>query len=622
MSPYRRFLVTLTLAALTPVVMAENKPSFTLGGGVPSDVYIYIHGAYNPEKEYLDKYWKDVWTSFKKTGIIEDVHTLISSTAPPADREKFDSFWRRAGELINGVDWDARIDELVYTSRMGIPMPEYLLLLRYESDAKAAKNGEAFAAVLKEIESVAGTADGRFTCDEQQVHGATVKSLKARDVPFASLRVAVRGPVVAVAIDRTLLDESLGLLAGQADKKGLTQTERYTQAMAKLPPAEDTVVFFDVKTMIEGVRGIMKFGGEQAPQDEKAKEVLGVVNKVLDEVGVLDYLASTEHTEGYQQHDETIVMLAPDAPKSRLYKVFCKPEPIERFDRFIPKEATAYSVTSGIDLAALYGVVIDFIGKEVPEGDSVLAKWEQAQNEIGFRPERDVFSWLGHQMVSVTLPAAAPSPFSSEDSVLFIKVRNEKQASEKIKAGLDKLNQLLTRANQPLTSQPAEVVGAQGFRMVTHPMVAMFLHPVYGTAEEHLVIGSSSEAIQTCLATARGEHPSVIKNERVTREGLVPKGAVTSADFADMTNMGRDVAQVLGVMGMVSAMIPDRPDTKPIRGIFGMVSKLGPVAMKLNFFVSQSSATTFEKNAWHIRKVINYREPKPTTAESAALSER
>ena len=74
------------------------------------------------------------------------------------------------------------------------------------------------------------------------------------------------------------------------------------------------------------------------------------------------------------------------------------------------------------------------------------------------------------------------------------------------------------------------------------------------------------------------------------------------------------------MMGMVSAMIPDQPDTKPIRSIFGMLGKLSPVAMKLNFFVSESSVTTFEKNAWHVRKVMNYREPKPASAESPVAS--
>lgn len=617
---YCQFLAIIALAALAPLVRAESKPSFTLGQAVPSDVFIYIHGTHNPETEYLDKYWEDVWAAFKKTGMIEDLRALISSTAAPADREKLDSFWKRAGELIDGVDWDARISELAYTSRMGAPMSEHLLLLRYESDAKAAKNGAAFAAVLKEIESATGGESGGFTCHEQQAHGATIKSLGTRNVPFASLRVAVRGPVVAVAIDRTLLDESLGLLAGESDKKGLTQTDRFAQAMAKLPPAEDAAMFFDVKALIEGTRGIMEFAGEQAQHDEKAKEVLGVVGKALDEVNILDYLASTAHTDGYQQFDETIVTLAGDASKSRLYKAFCKPEPVERFDRFIPKEATAYTVSSGIDLGALYQAVLDFIAKEVPEGGSLLAKWDRAQNDLGFRPERDVFSWLGSQMVSVSLPAATPSPFSSDDSVFLIKVRNEKQAADKIRAGLDKLNQLLSRANQPLTSQPAEVSGAKDFRMVTHPMVAMFLHPVYGMAEGYLVIGSSPEAVQACLATARGERPSVTQNERVNREGILPKGPVTSADFADMTNLGRDIGQVLGLMGMVSAMIPDQPDTKPIRGLLGMVGKLSPVAMKLNFFVSQSSVTTFEKNAWRIRKVMNYREPKPAAAESPVAS--
>lgn len=614
----RQLLAILVLAAVTPAAWAA-KPEFTLGKAVPSDVFIYVHGAYNPEAEYLHKYWGEVWTAFKETGVIEDVHQLIATNAPPADRERFDNFWKRAGELIDGVDWDARMVEAVYASRMGAPVPEFLLLVRYEDDEKAGRNGEAFGAVLKELETVTGGENGGLVLSEQETHGAKIRTLTAKDAPFLNLRVAVRGAVVAVSIDRGLLDESLSLLAGEGEKKGLPQSERYTQAMAKLPPPEDVVVFFDVKAMIEGLRGMIAFVLQQGQPNQSTQDVSAVAGKVLDEVSILDYLASTTHTESYRQIDETVVMLAADASKSRLYKVFCQPELIEKFDRFIPKEAKAYSVSSGIDWTALYAGVLDFIGKEVPDGAGLMTRWEDVQNQMGFNPERDLFAWLGSQMVSVTLPAATPTPFSNEDKVFMIKVRDEKQAAEKIQAGLDKLNQFLTSFNQPLTSQPAEVPGTTGFRSVTHPFVAMFIHPVYGVAEGYLIVGSSPAAIQTCLATAKGEHPGVSKNERVTREGLIPKGPVASASFTDLTQLGREIAQGLGAVGMVAAMIPNQPETQPIRGVFGILSKLSPVAMKLDFFVSESSVTTFQKNAWHTRTVMNYREPKAKT-ETAATS--
>lgn len=607
MTRYRSLLAPIVLLALVPATQAQRAQEFTLVKAVPADVFVYVHGVYNPEHDFLREHWGKVRAAFKKSGVIEDVHTLIgSSLAQPGEREKFENLWKRAGELIDGVDWSARVHEWAYASRMSAPLPEYMVLLRFDED-KAARNAEAFAAVLKEIESAAGGEADGVTYTEQQVHGGTVRSLGFREAPFFNVRVAVRGPIVALAVDRSLVAESFALLADGGDKKALVESERYRQAMANLPPPEDMVAFFDVGAMLDGMKELMKHWGGQAGEDEDAQEVMRVVRKVLDEFAFLDYCASTARTEDFRQETASIVTLAPGAEKSRLYKAFVGPEAVERFDRFIPKNATGYWVSSGIDWSALYAAVLDFIGEEVSGGQGLLAEWEKTQNRIGFHPQRDLFSWLGSEMVSVSLPAAALTPFSSEDSVFMVKVRDEKLAQEKVTAGLDKLNQLLASVQQPLASQPAEIEGAEGFRTVTHPLVALFLRPVYGVAEGYLIIGSSPGAVEACLATARGDRPSVARNERVNREGLIPKGPVTSASFSDMTSLGRNLAGMLGGLGMASAMIPAEQDTKPIKGLIGILGKLAPVAMQLDFFQSKSSVTTFRENAWHTRSVINYK---------------
>ncbi len=596
---------------LPVLAQAAGTAEFTLGKAVPSDVYICIQGVHNPEQEYIEKYWATVWNAFMESGVVEDVHNLIGTSVPEADQAGFEAFWSKAGELIKGVDWNARIEEGLYAGRMGAPMPEYLLLLRFE-DGKAEKNAEAFAAVLKEIDAAAGP-DGGVNFESSTSHGATISTLSFKQASFMNLRVAVRGPVVALAVDRTLLDETLGALAGKPGKPALVDTPRYKQAIAKLPPPENTVMFFDIRATIEGVREMIRSATSQAAEDDGGREAVRLVGKVLDELSMFDYLAATGRTEGLKEIAESIVSLSPDAERSRLFKVF-KPDPVEKFDRFIPKEATGYSVSSGFDLSALYAAVLDFIAKEMVGGEKLLAQWDGVQNDIGFRPDRDVFSWLGGQMITVTLPAVTPTPFSTSDSVTFIRIRDEKKAAEKTKAGLDRLNDFLTTQNTPLTSQPADVEGADGFRLVTHPVVAMFLRPVYGVAEGYLIIGTSSKAIEACLATARGDHPSVTRNERVLSEALIPKGPVASSSFQDLTTLGRDIAQVFNAMGLVSAFIPNQPELKPVRGAIGILGKLGPVAEKIDFIQSSSSVSTFDGRAWRSKTVTNYRSPTTQTA--------
>jgi hypothetical protein len=596
---------------LPVLVQAADASRFTLGKAVPSDVYICIQGVRNPQQEYIQKYWETVGKAFMESGVVEDVHNLIGTFAPEADRARFEAFWSKAGELIRGVDWHARVEEGVYAGRMGAPMSEFLLLLRYE-EGKAAKNAEAFAAVLKEINAAAGP-DSGVAFQTSTSHGATVSTLSLKDASFINLRVAVRGPVVALALDRTLLDEALAALDGKPVKTALVDTPRYKEAIAKLPPPENAVVFVDIRAIIEGVRGILHSAASQAAGDQNGQEAARVVGKVLDEFSMFDYVAATARTEGLKEISDSVLSLSPDAEKSRLFKVF-RPDPVEKFDRFVPKEATGYSVSSGVDLSALYAAVLDFISKEAVGGEKLLERWDQVQNEIGFRPDRDVFSWLGGQMITVTLPAVTPTPFSTKDSVTFIQLRDEKKAAEKIQAGLDRLNDFLTGRGTPLTSQPAEVEGANGFRMVTHPVIMMFFRPVYGISNGYLVIGTSSKAIEECLATARGEHPSVVQNERVQREALIPKGPVASASFKDLSTLGTDIAQVFNAMGFISAVMPNQPETKPIRGIIGILGKLGPVAEKIDFIRSSSSVATFDGRAWRCKTVTNYRSPTTETA--------
>ena len=618
---HRYSWMILAAALLVPsasALPASAEERFTLGKAVPADVYVYTHAAHNPEQEFLQEHWSRVHKAFEASGIVNEVHDLIAGQLPnPGNRQEFEAFWTKAGELIRGVDWKAKIHEFVYTSRIGPPgpgpmqwtMPDYLVLLRYDP-GPAKKNAAAFAAVLKEIATaVGGEAAGvRFISKESR--GATIWTLGSPGVPF-SLRVARRGGVVAISADSRLLDESLALLEGKSANPGLVKTERFRQAMAKLPPAENMKSFFDLPALLNGIRGIVRIGVEQSGGDQEAEKVLGLMGKVLDEFELLDYVASTSRMEGRRELTDTLAPLAPNAEKKRLYGAICQPPPIKQFDRYIPKEATGYSVWAGVDLQALYAAVLDFIAKEVPDGQRHLVRWDALQQEIGFNPQRDVLSWLSGPVVAVSLPAAYAGPFSAGDWAYLLKVRDEEKARRQVKAGMDKLNAMLTAAGQPLTIQPATIKNAEGFRTITHPMMMMVLNPVYGFADGHLVLGSSPGAVEACLATAKGQGPSVAKNARVIREGLIPNGPVYSASFSDLSAMGQEISMALRMVGMVSGMMPSDPQTKPVKDIILLLGKLAPVFQELDFFVSQSAVTTFDGKAFYTRQATSYKGPSP-----------
>ena len=57
---------------------------------------------------------------------------------------------------------------------------------------------------------------------------------------------------------------------------------------------------------------------------------------------------------------------------------------------------------------------------------------------------------------------------------------------------------------------------------------------VWGVADGWLILGTSADAVATCLETAAGKHPNIRSNDRVMSEALLPEGPFTSVTFTSM----------------------------------------------------------------------------------------
>jgi hypothetical protein len=170
---------------------------------------------------------------------------------------------------------------------------------------------------------------------------------------------------------------------------------------------------------------------------------------------------------------------------------------------------------------------------------------------------------------------------------------------------------------QTLLITPAAIPDTEGFRQVTHPAVAMMIRPVIGVKGEWLILGSSAEAVGQCLAVAAGKAPSVLENERFKAEGLIPKGPVAAASFADTSKFGQELGQALGMVGMFGGMATagmNDPDDAQVKQVFqramSVVMKLAPALQKLDFYSSEASTCTFDgASVLRTEKVVTYRPP-------------
>jgi hypothetical protein len=144
---------------------------------------------------------------------------------------------------------------------------------------------------------------------------------------------------------------------------------------------------------------------------------------------------------------------------------------------------------------------------------------------------------------------------------------------------------------------------------------------VWGIADGYLIIGSSADAAALCMETSRGEHPGIHENARLMNEVLIPEGPFSAVSLIDSRRFGENFAEGLGIVstvgGIVSAMIPD-DEARPILGkITGILSKLTPVVLKIDFYKSTASYTTFDGLTYYTRTVTHYFSPEERAARNA-----
>jgi len=836
---------------------------FTLVNYVPDDVFLCVGGRSNPERDFLNEYWGEVFDALVDSGVCDDVWKLINSLLGEEQQGELDHLRARVHELMRGVNWNELCGEMAFGERMAHPVrtagsgmvvgaPD-LVVLFGSAAGSSDENYRGLVAILQAlVEEVNRLADAQvLTAENITDHGAEVVRVNllgmVAGAPPMPIAVGRRGDVLFATFGDEILTDVIGLLAGTASKSSIASTQRFQDAFAKLPPAEDSLVFFDMQNMLKPFRTIFdtivaaagsagdviqntgenreaaklttraflayqagkiddalrltqqayeadpkdstvlynlacfhallghrdealsfleqaveagftapgKIGSDSdltslredsrfqaavaraselarlysaedqivnstrsgeayqlsmqawkvyedkdyeqglklveqayavAPDDsrvlyslacfhallghddkalafleravaggfyapdhiakdpdlerirnteryekalllarQKAAELgatesqgaqetwQNVATRIFDAVGVLDYTAAVEHTDGYSVYSDTVAVLVSGADQRPIYSILRPAVDMERFDRFLPVETESFSVDGGIDLEQLYVFIEDLIRDTGPGGQQVLQKWEEIQKDLGLNVRTDILSWIAGDSVSVTLADQA-------GSVWMLRVRDEDRAREKVAAGVEMLSEHLAElmSNMPmlamlsLRSSPVKDERLEGFRSLRFGISPQSF--VWGVRDGFLIFGSSADAVALCLATAAGDHPGIRENSRVMSEALVPEGRFVHVSLSDQRHLGVQIAQGLTIASTISGMftiaIPEEKPRRFIAGLAGIAAKLGPVALKIDFFKSVAMKTTFDGQAWHTQMVTHYVSPE------------
>lgn len=643
-NPTFRFRSVMLAAWLAPsFAFAGQLPArFTVGQYVPEHAWLFIHAVDNPDRAWIDQQWAEVFDAFKNSGIDGDITKLVMSALTDEDRAKADATIQKVTSLIRGVSWGDLIGkEFAFAEGVSPTSTGYgYVLLARGTENSGGPNAAGLVAILKEI---AALSPNLIRLTESKMRDADVWSLQIVHFKTGEATLVFdlfrKGDIIGFVFDMPISDEAptptrqslqdvLGLMAGDSAKRPIIANPRFQDALALVKPPQDVVVFFDAKVLFSDLNGIFdrirgrvaakKAGAkkdgaakenpptdaagkpsEAADEDTEDEIALAMIGKIFSLCNFMDYSVTTVETQGRRELTHAAMRIQSGKESCPLANAIVQRKPFDRFDQFIPVDATGFSLDGFIDLGGLYNLAIDFVTKEIPGGAEAISQLKAKLAEVGFDPQRDIFDWLSGEMISIDMPAAVVTPMGGADWVWMIRVKKSELAAQKVNAAIDALSGQMKGKGQMLMVTPAKV-DAEGFREITHPMFAMFMRPVVGVNGDWLTIGSSAAAVNKCLAVASGKAPSIRENKRFSAEGLVPTGPVAGASFRDTSNFGQELAAAIGMVGMVggmaTAMIPDEPESRQVKQMvqsgLGIVMKLGPILQKIDFYSSESSMTT------------------------------
>lgn len=628
-SCFVRSTTLLVMGLLTAAASARGLDDFTLTRAIPADAALAVHTRGHEGQEFLDAQMARVWKEVENARFDRDIKRLFKTLAvqngTPA--EEFEANWQKMVDLASGVDW-AHLCTREYAMglKLGFPTPEYVVMFRPPAD-KVEGNFEGLAGILKALAEL-DPATLKLTTEGEGENVTHRVSVTATPFPIG-FAVARRGDTIVLGFGTTMFEQSLALLGGEQGET-LASTDRFKAAFAKLPAPTDSAIFFDIAKFMSQIRGVIDQGMSMAPMPAEddpgyadAQAMRQIPGKILDRLDIADYLAVVATTDGMKTTSNVNLALKEGAESKGLYKVLFGNGKLADPLKYVPADAQDVMASSGVDLVALYDEVIDLLGKDVPNGDQGIAAIQSLKTEIGYDLREDIVGWIKGNFVTFSMPS--PTAFQQGDFAMMLGVRDEAKAKEIIGNLLD---MVAAKGGERLAVEDANIEGAEGFRSIKSPILGMvgMKAPTIGVQDGWLWFGSSPEIIGRSLAVAGGSEDNFSKNERFQKEGLPLGDDLVGMSFRDTTKWGQQVGTALGAVGMIPMMAPDVAKNPPVQALLGIVSKMGRVARKVDFLLSNSSETTFDGRMLSTKAIVNYREPpvikkpKPPTSESESDS--
>ncbi len=570
--------------AQSSTAASANSQSLDLKRAAPADASMLVYATHNPERDFQRAHWADVMAAVEETDVLNRALQIITSRMDDQELAEATSTLDSFREALAPIDRDALLDaeEFVYAQRMGGMTSHHLLLCR---TTPSAADG-CRQAIVNLFEMAQRNSDGAITievADDGPVRQTTL--VLPEGVPFQP-SVAKAGDVFLFSSSKQLLVDGLGLALG-GDGESKFDDPRLQEALAQLPEPEDAFVFFDGRTHFGKIRGLFDEVSRKAGDNPDAQRAMRIAKKVISEFEVIDSHTTVEYTEGYRFRTTALGRLAPGYEDKLLMKLLGSSEPFEDWESWVPADATGYSLTSGVNLHALYEFVTNLIQEEVPEADEKLERFEAWQAEADFHIDRDLLQSFSGECVSVSLPPADEA--GSQQSFTALRCQQPERISELVHRLVEAAQEVPFLESQQIRLEPCE--GLEGFEQLSVAMLELFqVRPVIGFRDGWMVLASDPEAVSRVLATRAGEAPSISASEQFQRFGLSVEGPVYSVSYTDLKQSTRNLSKLLTGAGAFLPIVigaagveADPEDLKPLQEIAALLPDVGKIVSKFDF---------------------------------------
>lgn len=594
--------LAFVLALGSAAAPARAQESAPLLRAVPADVHFYTHGTTPQTPDPATLAFGRMMSSLCESGIHRDILDLVSAEVPEEARARIAAAVDEALRLLGGVDWNLLVErESAFAFRLGVPMPEYLILFRVPRD-EAPKQVAALKDMLSGLIAMTGMTP---SVQEAERTSGKMTLISLPGVPV-QLAMGAVGDAIVVATSANLGASAMSKLAGGTDEGSILGSESAKKATGGLPQSRYGVEYVDLDAMLSFVGQMLGMAGTMMPSDgsadtDKARQVIGLALAVLQDVNIIDSVATSYSSDAKRSTMVTRLTFRPEAGQSRLAAIAGKQRPWTDWAKRVPKDATSFSFSPGADLAALYDWALALVKENLSMQEEVLGKWKEIQSQIGVDVREDVLALFSGESATVSFPAL-PDGSPTGESVTFIRLEQPDRVAAKLKHVLD--------AGAAYVASRGHKVDLVSRGALTEIRIAPlpWMKVVVGVLGDELVIGSSAAAVAKIEKVTRGAEPNILAEPRFAALGIGTREGLQGVGYWSVDASLAPFADVLGAVGFFYSLMPEDRETKQIIVLGRILCKVAAGLREIDLHYDQAYETvTTADGASESRVVTGYR---------------